>query len=160
MSHDLAVLLYIYMLQETSSKSAIVCTRRAWETIQMAKLLMMTLCNTTACLPIARERAGNGPDGHCGGPPCWPLRREGHVGLTCRPLGGLPRAEGSRPELRGAAFSLRPCRTALQGHRSTSGLRESQRRPPSGLHQSPTSFPLSSTVLPTPPWHDLQVTPH
>ena len=88
-----------------SSKSAIVCNRRAWETIQMAKLLMMTSCNTTACLPIARERAGNGPGGHCVGPPRWPLRREGHVGLACRPLGGLPRAEEGCPELRRAAQS-------------------------------------------------------
>ena len=93
------------MLQEMSSKSAIVCNRRAWETIQMAKLLMMTSCNTTACLPIARERAGNGPGGHCVGPPRWPLRREGHVGLACRPLGGLPRAEEGCPELRKAAQS-------------------------------------------------------
>lgn len=124
------------------SKSAIACNRRAWETTQMAKLIMITSYNTTAYLPIVRERARNSPGGRCAGPP----GRKDTPALAVGP-------SESCPELRRAACSLRPCRTAPQGHFSTKGLREGQQRPPQRLHQSPASFPLSNSApYPSPAW--------
>lgn len=106
--YDLAVLLPVlysrktltYMLQEMSSKTVIVCNRKAWETLQMVKLIMVTSYNTTAYLPIVRERVRNIPGGHCaalqdsseGAPLCFrPLLRQR------RPLGRLHHSLASFP---------------------------------------------------------------
>lgn len=96
-----------------SSKSAIACNRRAWETTQMAKLIMITLYSTRAYLPIMRERA-NSPGGRCAGPSRWPLRKEGHVGLGGRPLWELPRAEESRLLSAGPLLHFRPPRRSRE----------------------------------------------
>lgn len=163
-----------------SSKSALVCNRRAWETIHMAKLIMITLCNTTACTSYCEGKGRGQPGWHCGGPPGWPPQD----GRTCWPpavahvwaaqsWGEPPRAEGSCPELKGAARAEgepprsweeppAPSGPAGQLCRDTSPLQASE-NVNRGLHrdcdQSPALFP-SFHSAPYPPWHDLQVTPH
>ena len=124
------------MLQEMSSKTVIVCIRKAWETLQMVKLIMVTSYNTTAYLPIVRERVRNIPGWHCAGLLRGPLRKEGSISLSCQPLWELPRTEESHlarvncPRRRPAGENgwmapWFPSRTAGQLWRDTSLLQTS-----------------------------------
>lgn len=89
-----------------SLKSALVCNRRAWETIHMAKLIMITLCNTTACTSYCGGKGTDSP---------VDTAERGQPGQTVRATRLAPgwkdmlaSAAGARsgcPELRGATQS-------------------------------------------------------
>lgn len=159
-----------------SSKSALVCNRRAWEAIHMAKLIMITLCNTAACTSYCEERARGQPGGgHCEeghhGPSGWKDMLASAVGAHRRAAqswgepprswGEPPRAEGScqswgePPRAEGVACSLRPCRTALQGHFSKTSQASRRRQQGSiGIASEPSflPFPFHSAPYPSLAW--------
>lgn len=105
-------------------KLSLFLTGKQWETLQMVKLIMVTSYNTTAYLPIVRERVRNIPGGHCaalqdsseGTPLCFRplLRQRRPLGRLHHSLASFPLSSKVHPTLPGYHLETTPQHTPYE----------------------------------------------